>query len=435
MKLAKRLGVSKVLFATSMALWSWLAVSPSFASAQKGYNAVWNSNLQGSSAFIDASAYNSSGDFCQQVSAALAQAFTQSLPGVVIDGRGVQPSGGYTCANPPGYGVSAPGTWTVLLPAGIISISNGWTFTTPKVKLVGEGVGLTTLQAASSFTGSTLIVSGSGTICASCYGADVQDLTLDGGNNSSVLYGINVAGSGSSSPNSVQRVSITNVEGTGMLISAPASGPYSDITVSGVNTSVCVQITASGTLGIHGLTCSGSGSAAVRLDGSSNFIGDVSIASGFTDGILVGAGSTVSGSVLFNITGGGANTIHISGTNTVTDLSVMGATKGTATHSLQDDATSTTLTDANVGIYVLGSAITLVGSGGSVFTAHSRFTTSSGGTSDTGVTTWAVGNSSPVGGCSGSAAPIGSLFSTTTGTPSSPPSLSVCKSSGWTTVY
>jgi hypothetical protein len=80
----------------------------------------------------------------------------------------------------------------------------------------------------------------------------------------------------------------------------------------------------------------------------------------------------------------------------VSDVTIMGVTSA-GTNAIQDDETSTTVTDATVGMYVLGEQTT------SVAAAYSRFTTSPN------FPTWVVGtDEKPMGNCS-----KGSLYSDT----------------------
>jgi hypothetical protein len=101
------------------------------------------------------------------------------------------------------------------------------------------------------------------------------------------------------------------------------------------------------------------------------------------------------------------------------------------TNSIQDDlsgtATRTTLTDSNVGIYILGEPVQA--GGGNV--GYSRFTTSpNASTNDSGAVTWFVGSSPPPIG--GSCVSAGSLYSCTNGNNCTADTLYGCEgSSGW----
>ncbi|HTC47465.1 MAG TPA: hypothetical protein VK722_09100 [Candidatus Aquilonibacter sp.] len=64
----------------------------SYASAQsQGQNDVWSASAQtGSSAFLDASMFGAAGaDICTRIYDALQSAASASLPGIVIDARGI----------------------------------------------------------------------------------------------------------------------------------------------------------------------------------------------------------------------------------------------------------------------------------------------------------------------------------------------------------
>jgi hypothetical protein len=165
-----------------------------------------------------------------------------------------------------------------------------------------------------------------------------------------------------------------------------------------------------GTRGIHGLYChseTNDAPAAVFLDSSNNSIEDVAIV-GFYDGIRVGGNGSAQSNVLLNVIGDtshGAsltpvNAVHISTNYTVTDLSIMGASNSglSSTNTIQDDVTSTTISDATVAMYALGEEAS---------TGYSRFTTSPH------AATWSSGTNAPSSGtCTVSAG--GSLFSNST---------------------
>jgi hypothetical protein len=197
-------------------------------------------------------------------------------------------TGGTTSPKP----IIIPGTW--ILP--------------PNTRLIGEGDGIpsgsstpgTTIQAkANSFSGSMIQFGPSVTFCVPpggggsiCTGISVENLSLDG--QGQAITGIINQFSGDQSY--VDHVSLYQIRGTGLSISAFDSGPYSNITFdtgnyAGASSTVCVQIFDAGrTRGIHGLSCN-AGSvdafAAVLLDSSNNSIEDVRIV-GFYDGIRVG---------------------------------------------------------------------------------------------------------------------------------------------------
>ena len=182
---------------------------------------------------------------------------------------------------------------------------------------------------------------------------------------------------------------------------ASNSGPYSNIYISGSGKCVVIEQTTSGatggngtngTRGFHGLTCVTGGSGPViSLDAPNNSMEDVYMQFAGTgsspDGILVGSNQQANGNVLLNITGNGlGNVVHIGSTTTmaakcpgganVCDLTILGVTALAGGNSIQDDLLATTLSDGNVGMYVIGEPV----AGGT-----SRFTTS------LSVPTWQVG--------------------------------------------
>jgi len=445
-----------MLVATLVVFSGYCFLLPTSSRAQnyQGYNAVWGFPGPGStackgvgpgsaivcpsSAFIDASIVGGT-DFCAAVHNALAQAqVSNSLPSAVIDARGVTST---NCAsNPwiyPPSGITIPST--VLLPAGTITVSAPWVLPSG-TRIVGEGIGMTTLQAAPGVN--TLI-----SFCSSaCTGVGIQDLKLTQTNSNSIAIDNEYAGDQSY----VQRVTIyvnTTNTVTGLQIGAQNSGPYENITFYGLSNtsssaSACVKLLASG-VKLHGLNCIGNVSfgAAVLLDGSNDSIEDVYVSNAFAEGVVVGAGASgsnvASNDVLLNITGGGTNSVHIcpasggsgacSGTNTVEDISILGVAKGaTTSNSILDELTSTTLADAAVAMYILGESVA-VNSG---VTGYARFTTSPS------TATWGVGNLAPSGGCSSSSPNTkGALFSYTSGNDTSSSAFWVCNGTNWVGVY
>jgi hypothetical protein len=413
MQSAKRFTSGWMFLGATIALLGLFSAVPVRVHAQEGYNAIFKSStgcLSGgctpSAAFIDASVFTGS-DFCQKVNNAL-NSMTSSQ--AVIDARGIHLSGGNTCADSP---FITPNTInkpsSILLPSGTITISKIWILPNG-TRIIGEGGGasgasLTTLQAASSFTGTWMIQMGPNssnpplTACPStgCIGVSVEDLTLQG---STGVSGIINGRSQESSY--VRRVNMYQIPGTGLKVwnLAQNSGPYSDIRfdTTGATTSAtgtqCAQVLGVPTRGIHGLTCISNTvpNAAVLLDGSNNSIEDVNV-SGFIDGVLVGQNAAAQSNVLLNVanalepgvSGTVTNLIHISNATAgnVTDLSILSATNLGSTNTIKDDVTSTTLarsTDAYVGMYVLGDAVLAAGSP----VGYSRFSTSPR------IPTWAV---------------------------------------------
>lgn len=375
--------------------------SPELVNAQcstspaEGNNAVWANctsvQLKASSAFIDASVFGSTGtkpDFCVALSSALS--LIPSGSASLVDARGLNSgNSSMTCARNP-FASTQPAT--VLLPAGTIVTSAQWSLPNG-TRIIGEGAGtpgdgVTTLKATSSISGLAVIrMIGTSDV-------SVEDLAVDG---SGVSGGI--TNSSAQTLSYVKRVSINNISGSMIGVSVPStasnSGPYTDITVGNSGAATCMSILGP-TRGVRGLTCRGtSGSAAVLLDAPNNSLEDVSI-SGFTDGVKIGSRATAQSDVLLNVSGGTGvtNVVHITTTNTVSDISLLTIGSNGSTNTIRDDVTGNTLSAASgpsVTVYALGEAVT---SNGTTI-GHSLFSTS------LSVPAWIVQTSStgPTGSC------------------------------------
>jgi hypothetical protein len=465
---------------------------PSLIEAQSTSNPVQADNsayigsqtLGGSVALVDASTVYTS-DICAAINTLITTTYHSSNSnGVVVDARGINASPGssLTCANSPFAGVkSVPSNFsiTILLPASTIAIETTW-FMPSYARLVGEGQGMTVIQACKSGNPACSSAFQSGGIYLSdlidmgqanpdfcgdpqnngifyCQGVGIEHLTIDGNNVTVGGLGANgIVDAYAQELSYVKDVGIINIPtgGTGLWLATHyvgSSGPFSNIYYSGSGT--CAQIFdgqsdnlgIDNTRGIHGLTCTAPSSvsgAAIKLDGSHNSIEDVYI-SGFSDGILVGSQFSAQGNLIFNVTGSGVTKlVHISpqtslysncppaiqniagGPNNilvqnVCDLTILGVTSGggSGVYSIYDEITGAHLTDTNVGIYALGEQISIATN---VF-AYSRFTTSPS------IPAWSVGGS-PSG---GTGCATGSLYSVTSG---SPPTLWGCVATKWTSV-
>lgn len=373
------------------------------ASAQKGDGAVWTSSalISSSTAYVDASAFcggSCSGlDFCSVTNQALA---TLPAAGGVVDARGVNPGGSNSCSssNTPyvvgSTTITAPSM--LLLPSGTITISKTWVLPNAS-KIIGEGAGassyngITTLVATATLSGSWMIQMGVSSVCTNtvlghCTEIGVEDLNLEGPTSVAVNGIINGQAQDQSY---VTRVNMYQIDGVGLGVTnvAQNSGPYTDIVFDGgsygtANT-VCAEITNVSTRGIHGLTCaleamsSGTSAAfAVEITSSNNSVRDARISGLFGDGVRIG--TTASNVLLFNIAGGSgapssSNLVNLLSTTSTSNLSLVGATKGSFTNSIDDQITHTKLTDAFLAMYVLGEAGVL---SGSTPQGYSRFTTS-----------------------------------------------------------
>jgi hypothetical protein len=377
----------------------------------------------------------------------------------VIDARGVS---NLNCtANPINpwtgfvYGTNSPPDNVVLLPAGTIQISTAWTLPA-RTRLVGQGsclgsacAMLTTIQACNGSTtpchGRTLagdILQMGGLVggvyfCPpgqgnpdryNCNGVVIEHLRLDG-NNVAGVSGID--NQYSQELSYVNDVAMINIDGEGLILGATPnnqgfqndannSGPYSNLYISGTGTCVDINKTT-GTRGIYGLTCvatAGSG-AAILVDGANNTLEDVSIygsGGSYHDGIVIGSRASTdavaNANLLLNITGDSnvTNLVHIScastncpsnNPNLPTDLTIMGVSRSSTTGliSIEDDLNGASLSDTNVGLYLVGEPVTA----NSSVLGYSRFTTS------LSVPAWLVGAATPTSPCPA----IGDLYSNT----------------------
>jgi hypothetical protein len=142
---------------------------------------------------------------------------------------------------------------------------------------------------------------------SSCSGVGVEGIFFNGAGMS--ITGIENDYAGSESY--VDHVNLSNfgsnsLVGLGLKVTASDSGPYSNISCgSTFGNTECVNINASNTKGLHGITCtdsysSGSAYPAILLDGANNTVEDVHI-EGFSDGILVGSAASAQSNVLSSV--------------------------------------------------------------------------------------------------------------------------------------
>jgi hypothetical protein len=208
---------------------------------------------------------------------------------------------------------------------------------------------------------------------------------------------------------------------------AQNSGPYTNLTISAVNTCLAIGPAMHGNImvnsrGVHGLQCSvnTANTPAITVDGPNNSLEDILISTSKTgvDGIFIGSQGPANGNTLLNIQGSGLNNvIHISNVSASTpqncpytsndkvynvcDLTIFGVARSSGTTTVQDDLTGATITDSTLAMYTLGE---IVGNNSTPF-GYSRFTTAASGTN---ATPWLVGAMYPSGGCA-----IGTLYSCT----------------------
>jgi hypothetical protein len=485
MKVTKPFVVSKFFLSAVCLLAILFFALPRHAGAQcntsQGFNAVYGScgSPQGSFAMVDASQFTGAGiDICTAIQGAFNSGayHKPGINGIVVDARGFGPGTSQYCSdNPwnPTAVIVTPSSSVVLLPSGIIYIAKTWALP-PNTRLIGEGPNLTTLQTCtvalcnSNFSGADMVDMGNSTICPNvggsgtndCPGVVIEHLGLNGAN--ATVNGI--VNGFSQELSYVDDVAFNNISNYALEITtklAANSGPYSKLAMSNVGT--CVEINNGGSAstaiygirGIHGLTCnSATANPAIYLEGTNNIFEDVSIVGTSTstqDGILVGGSTTdkaATETALLNIQGSGLkNVIHLSGyTNSyssttqapcpfsapssstaynVCDATILGVTNGggAGTNSIQDDVINTTVSDTNVGMYVLGEP-TLGGSSPAAV-GTTRLTTSPN------FPVWLVGTTAPSG--MGTCVPTGSLYSRTSGG-TSPSTLYGCIGTTWTVI-
>jgi hypothetical protein len=493
MKGAPRFTTQRLLLATVVVFLTVLSVTLNRASAQDGDNAICTTTactgtgIFASSAFIDASAFCSTGgscttsdDFCSVVNTALTKLPTA---GGVVDARGVMTSTGISCTSTttpmPFTGITTPST--VLLPAGKITISHNWILP-DRTRIIGQGNnpqnGTQLFVVGSGFTGTDMIEMGNSScddgVLGQCYGVSVEYLLLEG-QGVSGLNGIVNQYSGPSSY--VDHVNFHQLPATSLTIEGNAtdSGPYSNLAVSSatkcVAATACVQLGDSNgkplsTRGIHGMTCTctgtgasgGTGKAGILLNSPNNTLEDIHF-EGFIDGLQVGSlvpatGKTIQtqGNVVLSVNGGGnnkdtmTNVVHVCApstcgntnntNNVVSDLTLVATASSrsctgcTVTNVIVDDLTSTTIASSTsvntttIGMYALGDQMS--SSGG----AYSRFSTSPVAP----VPTWGVGGSPP---STSTSCQSGSLFSNTgggSGGTGTGYTLWVCSGGTWTKI-
>ena len=425
-----------------------------------GYNVVWGTcsgSTQGSFAMVDASQF--SGDICARILASFEKSYkigtgAQINYGIVVDARGVNPGTTQPCgtnpwAVPQNSGYEMPPSSVVLLPSGIIQTSATWTMPGYS-RIIGEGPGATILQAASGFAGDLIDMGDANNYnnnisfynCSSngnaqivdCPGIAIEHLGLDG--QSQANNGI--VNNSAQELSYVEDVAFSNMMGTalsllGIINSNPHgtsnnSGPYSNLSMS--NVGECVNISDNvDTRGIHGLTCTTSGTPAIDVEGSNNSLEDISLTGSNgsnTDGILIGNTAAAQNNVLFNISGSGfTRLIHISGSSTsqtncpgkvqghgpvynVCDITIMSVTnRSSGQITVEDDVSGTgnKLTDSHLGVYILGEPV----QSGSTSNPNSTFLGNSHFTTSLNWPTWLIGSGPPTNPCPS----VGSLYSVT----------------------
>ncbi len=424
----------------------------------EGNNAVYDSSGSTpvkSSSFVDASVFVPANgmDLCGKIFTALSN--NSTVAGLVVDARAIPPAS-LTCTSSETPWVASSGTLsippaTILLPPGIITISKTWVIPN-QTRLIGAGSGTgntgnTVIHAMSSI-GSNILEMGS-TSCPNnvpCTGITIENLIVDA---SATATSNGIANAYAGAGSFIRNVKVYGCVKTGVVISASSgalgasgSGPYVNITVdatpvtSASSLLSCLSLSGTtNTLGIRGLTCLSSDTAAstgISVSASNNLIKDVWI-NGFNDGIVVSG--TISGNVISNVVdttpaGQQDSTIRITGSGPlVRNLVIMGVRNdclGGPCHAntIRDETGVAVMTVPNqrVGLYVLGEPTPDAGSG---TYAVSRFTSStSSSVVSNSAPTWIVGSftGTPSGSCN-----TGSILSNT----SAGTALFVCNSGAW----
>ncbi len=303
------------------------AASTQVGQGSEGQTAVFSgsANIQGSYAFIDASAFHGS-DLCNTLYLLISNSLYPAS-GIVIDARGITNATALNCKSgtpwiqndsSPTHDKPTTNVATILLPAGTITIYTTWVipnysrvignngntviaagpgFAPPGWDSNSSGTGMleigtfATTKAWGNFPapGPFPCTTGSPCICPlanngpGCAGIGVQDLVLDG----SKLNGAAVNGiynGASQEMTYVDHVTFNNIEGIGLRIfgaNSGGSGPYSNLVFNAGTNAKPGTIAAGGTAcvdiqslirGIHGITCTAAGSqgspaAAIYVDG------------------------------------------------------------------------------------------------------------------------------------------------------------------------
>jgi hypothetical protein len=378
-------------------------------------------------AYIDASqklGTSASNDVCAAINNSLTQlntgTTTSNCPEYhgkgVIDARGVvSSSGNFACtANPFPAATSTNNTGayvTVLLPAGTIPITGAWVLP-PNTRLIGEGSvspAPTTIKPGTGFPDSALIYMGDEPTASffycpnnDCNGISIEHLALDGSSVSGLSGIVNNYAQELNYVNDVAIKLANSGTGIGLTIKGQAnnSGPHTNIYYSGAGTCVSINGT-NNTRGLNGVDCNWSGSgtapAAILVDGRNNTIQNVTISAYTGDGIAIGSNASAQSNLLFHVRGTSSlsKVVHITktGTNVVSDLTLMGIRGSTTGVLIDDDVSgSASIKDSTgfVGLYVLGEPV--ASAGGSTF--YSRFTTTTGG-STTPTPVWYQGAGVP----------------------------------------
>jgi hypothetical protein len=227
-RLGNAQSISAMIFTLSVC---FLTTDTSVQAQTAGDKAVYTSGgacCTSSTATVDASVLSGS-NICEQIYNALL-----ALPtvGGVVDARGI--SSNMTCGSgetpwlKSGTNVVIPST--ILLPAGIVTMSLSLWILPDGTRLIGEGIGGegsgssgTTLQVPLNFSGAMIQMGDGAVHCPAaghiCHGVSVEDLTLDGEGQ----QGVNaIANTNSQELSYVNHVKFYQILGTGLKVSGNA---------------------------------------------------------------------------------------------------------------------------------------------------------------------------------------------------------------------
>jgi hypothetical protein len=399
------------------------------------YNSSGTSFCTVSQSSVDASAYTGA-NICEQIYNAIPNALT----GGTVDARGITTNTGgvLTCATGEtpwrnSTGSTRTKATTVLLPPGTIILATDQTWVPPSgTRLIGMSAlspptsspsGGTILQVPSNFTGT--VSSSVIEMCSSaCTGVTIENLTIDGTNDTSTTSPLNgilnkFAGQGSY----INNVTFNQVLGVGLTIngtSAQGSGPYTNLKFDDtanqtISSTSCVELETDNTLGLHSITClanDANAQAGIYVDASHNTIEDV-LVQGFQDGIVVGQNASAEDDIIIGFADTTSTTedkAAVELASNASNIVVLGISNLSKKTIVEDDVTGFSPTGTpSMAVYVLGSS----GSGG-----YSRLSTGvgviGGAISATGnPPTWASGSVDPP--LNNACAP-GSMYSDTAST-------------------
>src|ERR1700722_12221510 len=228
-----------VFTVTSVAMITLAVSSATLVAQSQGNNVICKTSTGcttgASSAFIDASAFTADGsDFCSIIN----YIYTHTpaiIPatGAVIDARGL--NGGNTIMNcttgSSWTSVSIPSAppATLLLPPATIQIGVPWVLPN-NPRLVGEGK-VTTIIQPTYTPGDVIDMGSSACPTGGCLGISIEhlDVGFPGNNYTGSNTNNGIVNANAQNNSYIDDISIANLGGTGLLVSAANSGPYTNI--------------------------------------------------------------------------------------------------------------------------------------------------------------------------------------------------------------